>query len=88
MRSRKSPQYIVQGRHKGPITPNVEQPGETISEMSAISLVAQGAKAAQYNVGKVLRIGPGNPLSKGSLASYKRKDMEKSPVILSHCGGL
>ena len=32
-------------------------------------------KAKQYNVSKVLRISPGNPLHKGSRASYKRKDM-------------
>ena len=58
--------------------PNGSKLGETrgtISETSAKTLLTQEEKAKQYNVAKVLRISPCNPLSKGPVASYKRKDM-------------
>ena len=57
-----------------PMDSNVAKPGETISEMSANSLITKEEKAKQYNMEKVPLARPGRPLSKGPIASYKRKD--------------
>ena len=58
----------------GRISSNVAKPGE-ISEMSAESLITQEEKAKQRNISNAPIISAGGHLSKGSLASYKRKDM-------------
>ena len=51
--------------------------------MSAESLITQEEKVLQYNISNAPRISAGAPLSKMSLASYKRNDMGKASENLS-----
>ena len=59
----------------GRMSPNMEKPGGEISETSAESLITQEETDRQRNIQNALRIRDGEPLPKGPLAPYKRKDM-------------
>ena len=62
--------------------------GKQISEMSTESLRTQEEKAIQYNVSNAPRIRDGGPLSKRSLASYKREDMGEVSENLAPSWGI
>ena len=54
-------------------------PGKPISEMSPNSLQSQEERAKHYNTLNAIMVRPGKPLAKGSLSSYKQKDLERVP---------
>ena len=58
-------------------SPNWGNPGNHISEMPAQSLIKQEEKTNRRNIESALRFRAGKPLFKGSLSSFKRKDMDK-----------
>ena len=59
------------------MAPNVEKPGETISAMSANSLVTQEGKLNKTTLQMLSGLGTVNLSLNGAMASYERKDMAK-----------
>ena len=53
-------------------------PGKPISEMDSNSVQSQEERAKHYNTLHDIRGRPGKPRAKGSLASYKQKDLERA----------
>ena len=70
------------------MAPNAGKTGKTHLRNACELITHARRKTKQYNVEKVLRITPCNPLSKGPLSSYRRKDMGKIADDLASLWGI